>query len=105
MRPDEYDLSEQFKKFAGREVIATEQTSTRHYKHLGITHTSTHVTLDDNDPAIKELTEAVKAAGLTLRLWLPETFGTMDFREDRLNVNVDKAADGKYRIGNRFTIG
>ncbi len=105
MLPPEYDLSEQFKKFAGREVNATEQTSSRYYKFLDKTITSTYVTLDDNDPAVKELEAAVKAAGLELRIWLPGTAGTTDMVDNRLNVDVEKAADGKYRFGARFTIG
>lgn len=98
------DLSQQFAKFAGREVNAVEKTETLKLKHLGdITVTSVHI--DDKDPAVAELAAAVAAAGLQLRLWAPGMMGTMDFRTDRLNANVEKAPDGKYRLGHSFTLG
>lgn len=97
------DLSQQFAKFAGREVQAIE-----HYHNMQIgdkTITATEVRLDDNDPAVAELTAAAIAAGYELRLWLPRGIGTMDVRPNRLNAHIEKAADGAYRISSRFTLG
>lgn len=103
MRPIETDLSKQFAKFAGREVNAKEIT--QNVKIGDTTYPITEVHLDKDDPAVTELSAAVKAAGLKLRLWLPGTMGTMDYRLDRLNAGVEKAADGKYRITSSFTLG
>lgn len=103
MRPDNTDLSKQFAKFAGREVIAVEKV--QNIKIGDTTYPIHEVHLDDNCPAVAELSAAVKAAGLHLRLWTPGSMGTMDYRLDRLNANVEKASDGKWRIGSSFTLG
>lgn len=103
MRPNETDLSKQFAQFAGREVNAKEIT--QNIKIGDTTYPITEVHLDKNDPAVAELTAAVQAAGLKLRLWTPGSVGTMDYRLDRLNANVEKAADGKWRISSSFTLG
>lgn len=97
--------SKEFNKFAGREVGVTETPFKTEFKNLGITYEGVHVEIQKDDPAITELTTAVQAAGLRLRLWLPNTMGTMDFRRDRLNVHVAKEADGKYRIQPNFNLG
>lgn len=97
MRPANTDLSQQFAKFAGREVKVEE----KHFPKWGITEAR----VDHTDPAVAELTAAVQATGLQLRLWSPGMMGTMDYRLNRLNAHVEKAADGKYRIGSSFTLG
>lgn len=98
-------LHEKFAHFAGREVKVTEETTTRHFEFLNITHTSTNIIIDKDDPAIAELRDAVKAAGLTLRIWTENSAGTMDHRVDRLNVSVVKGEDGKYTIQPSFRLG
>ena len=100
MRSDKTDLSQQFAKFAGRAVKA--QDITHHVRVGDATYPVTHVEIDQNDPAVAELRAAVQAAGLSLRLWTPGSMGTMDYRLDRLNAGIEKAADGTYRIGHRF---
>jgi hypothetical protein len=90
--------SDQFNKFAGREVGVVETPFKTEFKNLGITYEGVHVEINKDDPAITELSAAVKAAGLHLRLWLPDSMGTMDYRLDRLNVHIRKEDDGKYRI-------
>lgn len=103
MRPAKTDLSKEFAAFAGREVQATE------HKHnvtiAGRDFPYTEVRFAENDPALAELNASAKAAGLHVRLWLPNSMGTMDYQRNRLNVNIEKARDGKYRLGSSFTIG
>lgn len=103
MRPANTDLSKKFAKFAGREVNAVEKNFD--YKIGDTTYPMTEVHLAKDDPAVAELNAAVKKANLSLRLWLPGMMGTMDYRLNRLNAHVEKAADGKYRIGSSFTLG
>ena len=103
MRPNDTDLSKQFAKFAGREVKAIEKT--QNVKIGDTVYPITEVHLASDCPAVAELTAAVKAAGLQLRLWTPGSMGTMDYRLDRLNAGVEKAADGKFRISSSFTLG
>ncbi len=97
------DLSKQFRRFAGREVKVSEKI--RSYTVASQTFTATTVHLHKNNPAVKELATAVKAAGLQLRLWTASSIGTMDYRLDRLNARVEKHEDGTYRIGKLFTLG
>ena len=40
-----------------------------------------------------------------LRVWWDGIMGTMDFRTNRVNAHIEKEADGKYRVSNRFNIG
>lgn len=99
------NASKEFNKFAGREVGVTETPFKTEFKNLGITYEGVRVEINKDDPAITELTAAVKAVGLHLRLWLPDTMGTMDYRLDRLNVHVRKEDDGKYRIQKDMGLG
>lgn len=92
------DLTKQFNTFVGREVAVTEKSMKEFYKKLGFDYDGIEAHLDENDPVIKELSDAVAKAGLSLRIWLPDTMGTMDMRPNRLNVHIRKEDDGKYRI-------
>jgi hypothetical protein len=93
------DLSGKFNHFAGKEIAVTEVTHTTKYGPI------VEARLDKSNPVVDELKKAVEDMGLRLRLWLPGTAGTMEFRMDRLNVHVSKAEDGKYRIDPKFNIG
>lgn len=94
------DVSHIFNKFAGREVPMKEEPVVIR----GKTYHQTKL-VDENDPTLKEMHDAAKKAGLRLRVWLPGTMGTMDYRTDRVNAHVTKEADGKYRVGKKFNIG
>ncbi len=91
-------------QFLDNIVEVTERKYSREFKHLGKTFDFVECNVADNDSTIANLTAVVKAKGYELRLWLPDTFGTMDFCDDRVNAYVEKANDGKYRITN-LTIG
>ncbi len=103
MRPSDTDLSKKFARFAGREVNAREKT--RNVKIGDTVYPITEVSLDEKDPAVAALATAVRKAGLELRLWIPGMAGTCDYRLNRLNAHVEKADDGKFRIGSSFTLG
>lgn len=103
MRPTN-KLGAAFNKFAGREIEVIENK--QDIVIGGKTYPVTDVKLKDkNDPVISELRQAAEKAGLKLRLWLPGSVGTMDYRTDRLNVRVEKETDGKYRISKHMNIG
>jgi len=92
-----------FNKFAGKEVAVTE---TQQSINIGGTvHTFNEVSLAPNDPVVKAMQKTAEDNGLHLRLWLPGSMGTCDYRTDRVNAHVDKGPDGKWRVGNRFDLG
>lgn len=102
--PSHDDISRIFNKFAGKEIEMVE--SSRSVKIGGKDQTRTMARLaDPQNPIIAEMREAAAEAGLRLRLWLPGSAGTRDFRYDRVNAHVEKNSDGKYRVANRFSIG
>ena len=84
-------LEEVFNKFAGKEIQVTE--------------TDRGVQIAKSDKTVSELKKAIEEAGFRLRLWMPNSMGTCDFRTDRVNVHVGKGKDGKYRVGKKFNIG
>lgn len=59
---------------------------------------------DSQDPILTEIAQEITTMGWKVRLWLPDTVGTMDYRMDRINVYVmetslDKFAITSIRIG------
>jgi hypothetical protein len=100
------DVSKQFAKFAGKEVAVTETPWKREYKfNPGVVYEGVTARYDEQDPVILSLKEETAKAGFYPRIWMPGTFGTMDYQTSRLNVHIEKEADGKYRIQPRFTLG
>ncbi len=96
-------LSEIFNEFAGKEVQVVE--SRQNFNIGGKDYLVTDVFPAANDPTLDALKKAVNDKGMSLRVWFPGMMGTMDYRTDRVNANVDKGADGKYRVSGGFSIG
>jgi hypothetical protein len=80
------DITKIFNKFAGKEVYLSRN-------NLVV------------DETLEEMKKVAGDNGLTLRLHTPWAVITDDHCDDRVNVYLDKGADGKYRISNRFRIG
>jgi len=93
-----------FNKFAGREVPMTETKRTFNIGGRAITVNDIQPA-DKNDPAIREMHDTAKKHGMTLRLFWPGMAGTCDYRTDRINANIEKADDGKWRVAKHFQIG
>lgn len=55
----------------------------------------THLEIKKGDSVLSEI---ISAHGDNVRVFLPGMFGTMDFNPSRLNVSVEKQADGSYKI-------
>lgn len=102
--PSRDDISRIFNKFAGQEIAVTETSRTITIGGKSQTRTGARLA-DPENSVIAEIREAAAEAGLRVRLWLPGSVGTRDFRPDRVNVHVEKEADGKYRVAGRFNIG
>lgn len=98
---NEETLKSIFGKFAGKEIPVEE----KEHDYKGTKYTQPMISNGDSNPTLKELNEVAKKHGMVVRVWLPNTVGTMDYRTDRLNVFINKAADGKWRITKGFGIG
>ena len=76
--------------------------TTQHFSHLD---SYTSYAVATTDTTITDLRVAVQAAGFrTLRVWLPDTVGTMDLRSDRVNAHIEKNQAGEWRIA-RLNVG
>jgi hypothetical protein len=97
------DLTVLFNKFAGKEIPMTEKMQSY---GPGIRGVFKVVELaDHNNPIIKAMGQLAQANGLSLRLLWPGVVGTMDFNPNRITANIEKEADGKYRVSGDFKIG
>ncbi len=85
-------------QFLNNVVEVTEKEPDKAFKELDQLFGYVECEIAPNDTTIAQLEAVVKAKGYALSVWLPNTVGTMDYREDRVNAHVKKANDGKYRI-------
>lgn len=90
-------LSDIFARFAGRAVKVREENAVMHFKALG-TIRIYECKLAEDDTTIKDLKAETEKAGFSLRVLLPGTVGTMEYREDRVNAVVAKDGDGVFRV-------
>lgn len=54
--------------------------------------------LANSDNVIAEIESIAAKNKESVRVWLPATAGTCDFRQDRLNVYVDEDDKGVFRV-------
>ncbi|MBI3441178.1 MAG: hypothetical protein HY052_05170 [Proteobacteria bacterium] len=80
------DITRLFNKFAGKEVKDPKRVTT------------------DIDLVLLGMAEVAKKNGLKLRVFFPGMVGTMDYKANRVNANIKKGTDGKYRVSH-FTAG
>lgn len=95
------DLSAIFGRFAGRELPLLEEQK----EVLPGVIVPIYRLRDKNDPLIGEMEAAARQERLSLRLWLPDSMGTADYKPNRVNAYVKKAPDGVFRISSTFSIG
>lgn len=96
------DVTAMFNKFAGVEIDMVETE----VEVGGQTYKLPEVRFSNpSDPVLTGMQETAQKNKLHLRVWLPGSVGTMDFRMDRVNVNINKDVDGKWRVGKSFTLG
>lgn len=86
----EKDILSVFNKYAGKEVAVVE---------------TPYLDFQENDATITAIEKDARENGLSVRVWLPGSFGTMDMNPHRLNVHVEKEADGQYRVQPKFNLG
>lgn len=94
------DVSHIFNKFAGKEIRVKEKQSGLRFGGQPMVD----VKLLPNNPVVDELKKAAEDNGLRLRIILPGQPVTMDLCRTRVNIRIQKAADGKYRISKKFDL-
>jgi hypothetical protein len=84
-----------FDKFLGQKVSVDE--SSTEAELFGKKRIFLRYEISKSDTVIAELR---KEAGdnTRVRVWLPNTIGTHDYRLDRINVKIEKQGDGSYEI-------
>lgn len=91
------ELSKIFGKFAGRSFPVQEVLNN---------NTPIHVEpLNNPEPVIAEMEQVAKDFGFVLRFRFPGSASTPDFRYDRVNVDVEKASPGIWKISGNFDLG
>ena len=93
-----------FEKYVGQ-VVTVEKSEHARERNGKKVYTS-RVEVTENDPVIREIESLLAKESLLLRIWLPGSIGTMDFRPNRLNVHISEepADSGVYQI-NRVDFG
>jgi len=81
------DITILFNKFAGKELKDPARQT------------------PDIDPTLDEMRQIASTHGYKLRVFFPGDRGTTDARPDRVNVYVEKNAEGRLIIQNKFKIG
>jgi hypothetical protein len=96
------DIARIFGKYAGREVPMKEET--RRYTVAGKSCVQKELSPPAGDSVLEELRDDADRLGLSLRVWYPGMAGTMELNPRRLNVHIEKAEDGKWRIAGNISI-
>jgi hypothetical protein len=97
------DISHLFNQYAGKEVQVTE--SHRSMNIGGHTYNFDEVSPVDNEPTLAAMKKTAEDNGLSLRVFFPGWGGTCDYDTSRVNANVDKGVDGKWRVQSGFSLG
>lgn len=96
------DLSQEFARFAGREVAAT-VTVGKTFVSRGVTLTELDsILIDEKDPTVVELAKAARKAGFYLQIHAIGYQYDKHLRRDLLNAYIEKSDDGKFRLGTQF---
>jgi len=54
--------------------------------------------LTEGDETMRDIRVLVESQDGILRVWFPNSIGTMEMRDERVNVQVDKGEDGSYSV-------
>ena len=88
-------------EFVGRAVAVEETNGEIVLERVKRTVKYVDYKIVDGDPVYEELKAK---AGKNLRVWLPNTMGTMDYNLNRVNAYIEKDADGVFKIA-RVSLG
>lgn len=99
------NLTAIFGQFAGREVALIEKEYEYKSKHAGTIKVTQLELANPQDQVLEDMKQTASQNSLYLRVWWPGIMGTMDYRTNRVNAHIEKSADGKWRVANRFELG
>lgn len=85
-------LDTKYDTFVGQKVLV--DVTPREYKGFSCDKYD----LNKDDTTISAIKVEAEKVGLHLRVWLPRTMGTMDYRMDCLNVHVEEQEDGTFQV-------
>ncbi len=92
-----------FNRFAGREVGMHEEVK---QLRIGcVIKKQKLVSPLDGDATLREMHDEAARNGLQLRVQWPGKGSTDDVVPNRVTTTIEKSADGKYRIANKFDMG
>lgn len=94
-----------FNQYAGREVRVQQSVKSHKFRSTGETISFNVVVPDANDPVIADLRAHCRAAGLRLFINGANMPNDVSDRSGRLNVRLEKAECGKWRIAPLVSFG
>ncbi len=96
------DLSQEFARFAGREVKATVTPGARFVSRGVSLQNLDSITIDEKDPTVVELAKAARKAGFYLQIHAIGYQYDQHLRRDLLNAYIEKGEDGTFRLSPKF---
>lgn len=95
-------LPEIFSKFAGVEIpTKAVPIQVGFNQHVYVVQQPTEAGIE----ILENISLIANKNNINLRLWLPNSMGTMDIQHDRLNIKVKAESTSKWRIQNKCTYG
>lgn len=73
------DIDKKYDRFVGKKLAVVTIGSEPY----------TYQDVDDKDPTLLEIESEAAGDGFIVRVWLPNTIGTMDYNLNRVNVRVN----------------
>lgn len=90
--------NEMFQRFVGRKVDVDVKTLEFKSNRGGPPVKYNSYQVLDDDETMRDVRELVETCNMKLRVWMPNTVGTMDIDGERVNVHIDAGEDGSYSV-------
>ena len=93
------EILELFNKFSGKEIPVHELFDSATNETLNVD------ILNQPEPVIEEMKKVAAGQGYHFRVCIPGKRITKEYNTNRINASIEKGADGKWRVSNKFKIG